>query len=162
MHFENTISWKTVSKDEYISSVSDKEKLYYIHTEDGVPYLRADIEYGGEIHPRVELYAEIYNNGFCLTPSKYPELNIHDNISKLVGEIRGYYAGGICFIEYQDKDTAEKKVLYDFMHFYEKGVTPIYIRCIESSLHQLVQVFPNADLFIQIVDEIKAVPPDCR
>lgn len=160
MHFENTISWKTISKDEYINSVSDKEKLYYIHTEHGIPYLRADIEYGGEIQPRVELFAEIYTTGFCLVGSGC-SLKF-DNISDMVGECRNNYVGGICFIEYQDYETAEKKVLYDFMHFYEKGVTPIYIRCIESSLHQLVQVFPNADLFIQIVDEIKAVPPDCR
>ena len=109
MDFDNT--WKPVSKDEFIKGVTDKEKLYNIRVIDGVPYLMADIEYGGEVHPRVELYAEIYNNGFCLTPSKYPELSIYDNISDLVGEIRGYYAGGICFVEYKDRNTAEKNVL---------------------------------------------------
>ena len=92
----------------------------------------------------------IYNNGFCLTPSKYPELSIYDRISDLVVEIRGYYAGGICFIEYQNHEVAEKNVLYDFLHFYEQDNSPIYIRCGEYSLHRLVEVFPNANLFIQI------------
>lgn len=153
MNFDNT--WKPVSKDEFIKGVTDKEKLYNIRVIDGVPYLRADIEYGGnDVQPRVELFAEIYNNGFCLTPSKYPELSIYDRISDLVVEIRGYYAGGICFIEYHDEYTAEKNVLYDFLHFYEQDNSPIYIRCGESSLHRIVQAFPNANLFIQIADVV--------
>lgn len=144
--------YEIVSQDEFIKGVTDKEKLYNIRVIDRVPYLRADIEYGGDVQPRVELFAEIYNNGFCLTPSKYPELSIYDRISDLVVEIRGYYAGGICFIEYQNHEVAEKNVLHDFLQFYEQDSSPIYIRCGESSLHRLVQTFPNANLFIQIVE----------
>ena len=153
MYFDNTLSWKPVSKDEFIKGVTDKEKLYNIRVIDRVPYLRADIEYGGnEVQPRVELYAEIYSDGFCLTPAKDSGLSLKSAMSDLVGEVRGYYAGGICFIEYKDEDTAEKNVLLDFLQFYEQDSSPIYIRCGESSLHRLVQTFPNANLFIQIVE----------
>ena len=42
--------YEIVSQDEFIKGVTDKEKLYNIRVIDRVPYLRADIEYGGDVN----------------------------------------------------------------------------------------------------------------
>ncbi len=151
MFFDNTLSWKVVSKDEYVKSASDSdlEYCYYIHTENGVPYLRADIEYGGEI----ELRAELMN--FALVPEG-SNLSYSMNISDLAAECRGYYSGGIGFIEYETWDEADDNVLNDFLSVRTKTqpVTPIYIICRNDSLRRLIQVFPDADLFLLIKDTV--------
>ena len=158
LNFELKANWRPVSKEEYIKSAFDLENLYYIRVKDGVPHLLADIEYYGDesVQLRVELFAEIYPNGFVLYPAG-SGLSIYDNISDLVSECRSCYPGGICFIEYPTREEAERNVLNDFINTYGvggkdvNGVCLVYIQCHESALHQLVQVFPNSDLFIEII-----------
>ena len=57
MYFDNSSPIFTpCSKGCYIEKLksADAENALLIHIENGIPYLRADIEYGGEIHPRIE------------------------------------------------------------------------------------------------------------
>lgn len=145
MYFDYTLAWRAVSQEEYTSKASNFEKCYYIHTENGVPYLRADIEYGGEVQLRVELM------NFALVP-KDSDLSIHMNISDLAVDCRGYYVGGICFIEYNTWDEADDNVLNDFLnvHTMTQPVSPVYIICRDDALNKIVEVFPNADIFLLV------------
>ena len=144
MYFDNSSPIFTpCSKGCYIEKLksADAENALLIHIENGIPYLRADIEYGGEIHPRIELM------NFALVQD---ESDFSEKISDLNSECRGYYAGGICFIEYENEDVADNNFLYDFLKAYEEKTSPLYMSCKETALKRICTVFPNADIFLLV------------
>lgn len=46
---------KEITKKQYIERINDYERLYLVMTDDHNIYLKADIEYGGEIGLRIEM-----------------------------------------------------------------------------------------------------------
>ena len=75
-----------ITKEQYIERINDHERLYLVTTDDHNIYLKADIEYGGEIGLRIEMM------DFKLDTSL--------TFWNACNECRCRYTGGICFIEY--------------------------------------------------------------
>ena len=138
---------REVSKIEYIKSFKDYEQCYFISTEYGIPYLRADIEHGEEIGLRIET---MY---FRLIPNN-SNLYISMNLSELNSNCRGYYAGGISFIEYETYEEAEQCVLEDFIsisdseHF--NTYKPVFLKCKEKDLLLITQRYPNSNIYLLV------------
>ena len=98
----------SLAKEQFISKVSDIEKVYLVSIHDGKIYLRADIEKGGDNNLRIEImnfemdtsYGFFEANSLC----------------------RSNYPGSISFIEYNSYDEAEHRVLDDFLNLDNKAV----------------------------------------
>lgn len=124
---------KEITKDTYIASISDYEKLFLIHTENGEVYLRADIEYGGEICLRIEMM------DFDMNPDLL--------FSEACSECCGRYAGGITFIEYETFDDAQKSILSDFLSL---GENAFYLSCSDDEMRCVAEKYLNNEIYILV------------
>lgn len=126
----------TLSKAQFISSITSLERLYLLETDNGGVYLRGDIEYGGDLQiPRVEM--------MCF------DINTELPIDIACSECRSRYIGGITFIEYDDEADAIACALDDFLNL-EKDA--IYLSCDKNELTNISDSFEKA--FIYTVIEI--------
>lgn len=124
---------KEVTKEQWLSSVTDLEKLYLIQTDNGKVYLLSDIEYGGDMGLRIEMM--------------YFEMNTERPFSTANSECRGHYTGGITFIEYNTKEEADRYVLTEFLDLKKNA---IYLLCSECEFKEVSQLYLNNIIYISI------------
>lgn len=122
---------KEITKEQFIQSINDYEKLYLIATENDKVYLKADIERGGDIELRVEIMDF--------------ELDISLSFWEACSECRGRYCGGINFIEYNSYEEACLNVLDDFLKF---APDSIYLQCDENELKCVLEQYRNQSIYI--------------
>lgn len=121
----------TLSKSQFISSITSLERLYLLETDNGRVYLHSDIEYGGDLQiPRVEM--------MCFA------MNTELPIEIACSGCRSRYIGGITFIEYDDEATAVACALDDFLNL-EKDA--IYLLCDENELANIAKSFGMAFIY---------------
>ena len=122
-----------VTKEKYLSSVTDLEKLYLIQIDNGKVYLLSDIEYGGDIGLRIEMMDF--------------EINTEFPFSIANSECREHYIGGITFIEYDTEEEANKHVLTDFLNL---KTNAIYLLCFEYEFKKILELYLNKIIYILI------------
>ena len=120
-----------ITKEQYIRSINDYEKLYLIVTENDIVYLKADIERGGDIELRVEIMDF--------------ELDTSLTFWEACGECRGRYCGGINFIEYNSYEEACANVLDDFLKL---APDSIYLQCDDNELKSVLEKYRNQSIYI--------------
>lgn len=125
-----------VDKDTYKKSLINPERafLLYVDEEHNIS-LQADIELGGDpVNYRVELM------DFELDPRK--------PILLTTVECRGYYCGGIKFIEYGEEiDDTSKLAINDFLKLSGKAD---YLLCDDTDLSLIRSIKKNKYLYIYI------------
>lgn len=128
---------KELTKEQYIEkvSVSNYERAYLLLLVDNTVYLRANLDFGGEIGLRIEMMR------FELEP----ELGFW----KANCNCRAKYPGGIYFIEYDSYEEAEEKIIYDFLDLEENL---IYLYCEDNELKYLVNSYPDKTLVYVVTD----------
>lgn len=124
-----------ISKEQYVLSISDYENAYLIQTCNGKIYLYGDIEYGGEVGLRIEMM------NF--------EMDTDLPFSEASSECRGYYAGGINFIEYDNEEEAKQYVIQDFLNL-TKGAK--YISCKSNDMKLLTHNYKKHLIYIVVQD----------
>lgn len=127
---------REITREQYVSSVSDYEKLYLIEVCNGKVFLCGDIEYGGvQQIPRIEMmYFEMNTS-----------LSFHDACS----ECRGFYTGGINFVEYNNEEKAKRCAVQDFLKL---SIANAYISCSENEMFDIIYKYPHYQIYI-IIDE---------
>ncbi len=122
---------KRISRNEFISGVTNLEQLYLLEVFDGKVFLRSDIEYGGDLQiPRVEIMRF--------------EMNTEMPISIACSECRSRYTGGISFMEYYDESEAIACALNDFLGLANDAV---YLSCKENELSNIAENFTKASIY---------------
>ena len=122
-----------ITKQEYISLINNYELLYLVGIESEKIYLRADIEYGGDVGLRIE------QMNF--------ELNTYLPFSEANSNCRGNYCGGIRFIEYCDEIEANQRIISDFLKL---GNKPIYLKCCDDDIKNVINSYPDEQAYIVI------------
>ena len=128
---------KELTKEQYIErvSVSNYERAYLLLLEDNTVFLRANMDFGGEIRLRIEMMH------FELEPELgFWEANCN---------CRDRYPGGIYFIEYESFEEAEEKIINDFLDL-EENV--IYLYSEDNELKDLVNSYPDKTLVYVVTD----------
>lgn len=128
---------KELTKEQYIErvSVSNYERAYLLLLEDNAVYLRANMDFGGDIGLRIEM--------------------MHFELDKKLGfweadcNCRERYPGGIYFIEYESFEEAEEKIINDFLDL-EENV--IYLYSEDNELKDLVNSYPDKTLVYVVTD----------
>ena len=123
------------SKKAYIEAIIDCERafLFYIDDHQDV-WLKADLEIGGEpLCERIEIM------DFKLNPKQ--------SILLTVASCRGFYPGGITFIEYHDQSNAHKAAINDFVNLQDEAS---YIICDDMDLFKLSLIKPAHYLYIYV------------
>lgn len=120
-----------ITKEQYIKRINDYERLYLVTTDDHIIYLKADIEYGGEIGLRIEMM------DFKLDTS----LTFWNSCN----ECRCRYTGGICFIEYDTYEEAKQNVIIDFLNL---SPNAIYLFFKDSEIQEVADSFSNQNIYI--------------
>lgn len=122
---------KSISRNEFILSVTNLEQLYLLEAFDGKVFLRSDIEYGGDLQiPRVEIMRF--------------EMNTEMPISIACSECRSRYTGGISFMEYYNESEAISCALNDFLRLANDAV---YLSCKENELSNIAESFTKASIY---------------
>lgn len=124
---------KEITKEQYVLSISDYEDAYLIQTDNGKIYLYGDIEYGGEIGLRIEMM------NF--------EMDTDLPIAEASSECRGYYAGGINFIEYESEEEAKQYVIEDFLSLRKNAK---FISCKSDELKVIAQTYKDQLIYIVV------------
>lgn len=123
-----------LSKEQYISTISDLEKIYLVELVNDRMYLLSDIEKGGDIGLRIE--------------NMFFEMNTLLGFQKANRECRGNYSGGISFIEYNDYNEAECNIINDFINLEKEA---IYLSCFDTDMEKVIYKYPSkARLYIVI------------
>ena len=120
-----------ITKEQYIQSIYDYEKLYLITIESNIVYLKADIERGGDIELRIEMME------FKLDTS----LTFWESCC----ECRCRYPGGISFIEYDTYEEAQLNVIDDFLNLSQNS---IYLFCEENELIAVAEKYNNQSVYV--------------
>ncbi|MGN1305119.1 MAG: hypothetical protein ACI4YB_08800 [Oscillospiraceae bacterium] len=120
-----------ITKEQYVQSVNDYEKLYLITIENNEVYLKADIERGGDIELRVEIM------DFKLDTSL--------TFWKACGECRCRYPGGIYFIEYDTYEEAQLNVIDDFLNL---SPNSIFLFCEDNELQEVAEKYNNQSVYV--------------
>ena len=117
---------KEITKEQYLQDVNDFEKMYLIAVDGGRVFLRADIERGGEVGLRIETMNFELDTAFG-----FWQANV---------DCRGRYAGGISFIEYENYDEAESRVMDDFVGIADRAT---FVYCGDGELKNIASVCPD-------------------
>lgn len=120
-----------ITKEQYVQSIYDYEKLYLITVKNKEVYLIADIERGGDIELRVEMM------NFQLDTSL--------TFWEACGECRCHYPGGIYFIEYNTYEEAQANVINDFLNLSQNA---IYLFCEENELPAVAEKHNNQNIYV--------------
>ena len=124
---------QVLSKEQYVSTISDIEKAYLISIKYGKAYLRADIEKAGDIGLRIEMMDF--------------ELDTSYGFYKANNICRNNYSGGISFIEYDSFEEAERSALNDFLRISDNA---IFLFCDDNELNELMNNYSD-DIDIYVV-----------
>lgn len=126
-----------VSKERYINSIANGEKAFLIYVDnDSTVWLQADMEIGGNSEQyRVELMDF--------------ELHPQEGILLTTVECRGFYCGGIRFIEY-DKDTESTftLALADFIYLQDNAE---YLLCEDTELSAISKTKTDQYYYIYVL-----------
>jgi len=127
---------RLVDKKTYINSIDNGEKAFLIFIdEDNVIWLLADLEIGGDSERyRVELMDF--------------ELNPQEDILLTTVECRGFYCGGITFIEYdKKKEETFELALGDFIMLKDNAK---YLICDNNDLLSISRIGTNQYMYIYV------------
>lgn len=124
---------RVITKEQYIQSIYDYEKLYLITIENNKVYLKADIERGGDIELRIEMM------DFKLDTSL--------TFWEACGECRCRYPGGIYFIEYDTYEEAQLNVIDDFINL---SPNSIFLFCEDNELQAVAEKYNNQSVYVLI------------
>lgn len=124
-----------VDKNRYRDLISDCERAFLLRIdEEGNIWLKADIEIVGEPQcERVELM------DFQIDKEK--------SILLAIVECRGFYCGGITFIEYDDNNDILELALDDFMNTQDNAR---YLICDDSDLSNIALLDYNQHLYVYV------------
>lgn len=123
-----------LSKEQFISKISDIERVYLVSIHDGKVYLRADIEKGGDNGLRIEMMDF--------------EMNTSYGFYEANSLCRSNYFGGISFIEYSSYDEAEHRAITDFLDLNPHSAL---LYCDDNELDELTDKYPaDTDLYVDV------------
>ena len=119
-------------KETFIDSILNSEKAFLLYIDKNHKvWLRADMEYGGD-PPRYRVELMNFN------------LDIAKPILYTTVECRGFYCGGICFIEFDAEDTSDLTT-NDFINLSDKTV---YILCDDKDLAEISERFSDCFVYV--------------
>lgn len=125
-----------VSIEQYISSISDIERIALIEKIGNEMYLCADVENGGDyLQPRIE---EMY---FLLNQSL--------GFLEAINECRNRYCGGISFIEYSESNDVSDKAINDFLQLGNGEKT--YVVCKDSDFFESTANLSDGMICVNII-----------
>ena len=125
---------KVLSKVIFHDSILNGERAFLLYIDEShKAWLRADMEYGGD-PPRYRV--ELMNFNLDITkPILYTTI-----------ECRGFYCGGICFIEFDAEDTLDL-VTNDFINLSDEAV---YIFCDDKDLAEITKRFFDCFVYVYV------------
>ena len=126
-----------VSKERYINSIANGEKAFLIYVDnDSTVWLQADMEIGGNSEQyRVELMDF--------------ELNPQEGILLTTVECRGFYCGGIRFIEYEK--NAESTYTFALANFLNLQGNAKYLLCEDTDLSPISKAKTDQYYYIYVL-----------
>lgn len=126
-----------VRKERYINSITNGEKAFLIYVDnDSNVWLQADMEIGGNSEQyRVELMDF--------------ELNPQEGILLTTVECRGFYCGGIRFIEYEkNTESTYTHALADFLNLQDNAE---YLLCEDTDLSSISKTKTDQYYYIYVL-----------
>lgn len=125
---------KVLSKVLFHDSILNGERAFLLYIDEShKAWLRADMEYGGD-PPRYRV--ELMNFNLDITkPILYTTI-----------ECRGFYCGGICFIEFDTEDTLDL-VTNDFINLSDEAV---YILCDDKDLAEITKRLFDCFVYVYV------------
>lgn len=121
---------KEISRENYINSIDDYEKLYLILMEEDKVYLRADIEIAETLRIEMMYFEMDTALNFC-------EANLD---SRNCGR-------KIYFIEYDSDEEAEENILEDFLSIEPEA---IYLKCDDNDLSKVWHKYKDVAIYVII------------
>ena len=121
---------KEISRENYINSIDDYEKLYLILMEEDKVYLRADIEIAETLRIEMMYFEMDTALNFC-------ESNLD---SRNCGR-------KIYFIEYDSDEEAEENILEDFLSIEPEA---IYLKCDDDDLSKVWHKYKDVAIYVII------------
>ena len=123
-----------VLKETFIDSILNGERAFLLYIDKSHKvWLRADMEYGGD-PPRYRVELMNFN------------LDIAKPILYTTVECRGFYCGGICFIEFDAEYTLDLAT-YNFINLSDKAV---YILCDDKDLAEIAERFFDCFVYVYV------------
>ena len=126
-----------VSKERYINSIANGERAFLIYIDNNsTVWLQADMEIGGNSEQyRVELMDF--------------ELNPQEGILLTTVECRGFYCGGISFIEYEkNTNSTFAFALADFLNLQDNAE---FLLCEDTDLSSIAKAKTDQYYFIYVL-----------
>ena len=125
---------QVILKETFIDSILNSERAFLLYIDKNHKvWLRADMEYGGD-PPRYRVELMNFN------------LDIAKPILYTTVECRGFYCGGISFLEYGAADTLDLAT-NDFINLSDKAV---YILCDDKDLAEISERFSDCFVYVYV------------
>lgn len=125
---------QTTTKKEFQESILNGERAFLLYIDEkNKAWIQADMEDGGD-PPRYRV--ELMN--FCLDVTK--------PILYATVECRGFYCGGISFIEYDAENTIDLAV-HDFINLSENAM---YIICDDMDLSAIANKYADCYVYVYV------------
>ena len=125
---------QVILKETLIDSILNSERAFLLYIDKShKAWLCADMEHGGD-PPRYRVELMNFN------------LDIAKPILYTTVECRGFYCGGICFIEFDAEDTLDLTTNV-FINLSDKAV---YILCDDKDLAEIAERFSDCFVYVYV------------